>query len=563
MGQLLRGRTLSWKETKNVAASLRKAAAKQLIESYKKNHNVEIRPISSIRWGYEIEFIILKLDNSKDSLVPFPCADEVLNFLNSKTETQQWNPEYASFMVECVPQAPFLLETDSLGNTVFEEMKNQRKILEKSLVHLYGSTVVPCSIGSFPLLGAEPQENKCPHSLSHLFPSNFINSHPRFATLTRNIVERRNNLPVDIHIPAYQDTNTKIQTIQMDAMGFGMGCCCLQTTTEMESFEDACCIYDELLSLAPIALALTASSPVFCGLLSGQDTRWKVLESAVDDRSKEEIAKNILSSRYSPSKIYISQQNKLFNDVETHIHLQSFNSFVTDGNMPENFAWHYAHIFYRDPLIAYEGIDYEDPSPEDGAFIDALQSTNWNSVRFKVPSSGCGWRIEFRPMEVQPTDFENCAFSIFIEGIIFALMQAKKLGDSFSFVIPISDVQFNFSQAVQMDAVTTLKFKWMINKGKLDQSDVRPLSREISLYSIDEIVNNSETGLLSFIEHYVPKFYSENRNYLELVRQRAAGMNATPAKRIRNLVLEHPDYKNDSIVTNSIMKSILKLVNSE
>ena len=49
--------------------------------------------------------------------------------------------------------------------------------------------------------------------------------------------------------------------------------------------------------------------------------------------------------------------------------------------------------------------------------FDNLQSTNWNTVRLKPPvglnpEGEPGWRTEFRPMEVQLTDFENAAFSV-------------------------------------------------------------------------------------------------------------------------------------------------------
>ena len=48
-----------------------------------------------------------------------------------------------------------------------------------------------------------------------------------------------------------------------------------------------------------------------------------------------------------------------------------------------------------------------------------IQSTNWQTVRFKPPpvNSKIGWRVEFRPMEVQLTDFENAAFAVFIEAL--------------------------------------------------------------------------------------------------------------------------------------------------
>ena len=45
-----------------------------------------------------------------------------------------------------------------------------------------------------------------------------------------------------------------------------------------------------------------------------------------------------------------------------------------------------------------------------------IQSTNWQSMRFKPPPPGSpiGWRVEFRVLEAQLTDFENAAFVVFI-----------------------------------------------------------------------------------------------------------------------------------------------------
>ena len=40
--------------------------------------------------------------------------------------------------------------------------------------------------------------------------------------------------------------------IYMDAMGFGMGCCCLQLTFQCCSIEDARRMYDALIPIGPI-----------------------------------------------------------------------------------------------------------------------------------------------------------------------------------------------------------------------------------------------------------------------------------------------------------------------
>ena len=73
-----------------------------------------------------------------------------------------------------------------------------------------------------------------------------INPHPRFGALTQNIRTRRGE-KVDIRMPRFRDTETpkgvvgappptslaeaeKMDEVYMDAMAFGMGCCCLQVT---------------------------------------------------------------------------------------------------------------------------------------------------------------------------------------------------------------------------------------------------------------------------------------------------------------------------------------------
>lgn len=95
----------------------------------------------------------------------------------------------------------------------------------------------------------------------------------------------------------------------MDAMGFGMGCCCLQLTFQCCNIEDARRMYDALIPLGPIMvrtgfhpnpvvctspssfylqLALTAASPLWRGYIADVDCRWNVIAGSVDDRTEEE-----------------------------------------------------------------------------------------------------------------------------------------------------------------------------------------------------------------------------------------------------------------------------------
>lgn len=76
--------------------------------------------------------------------------------------------------------------------------------------------------------------------------------------------------------------------IHMDAMAFGMGCCCLQITFQGKDVDESRFIYDQLAVMAPIMMALTASTPVLKGRLADTDSRWGIISESVDDRTLSE-----------------------------------------------------------------------------------------------------------------------------------------------------------------------------------------------------------------------------------------------------------------------------------
>ena len=95
---------------------------------------------------------------------------------------------------------------------------------------------------------------------------------------------------------------------------------------------------------------------------------------------------------------------------------------------------HISHLLIRDPLVIFsEKIDLNDE--EDSDHFENLQSTNWHNMRFKPPppNTSIGWRVEFRPMELQTTEFENAAFTVFI-----VLLSRVILSYGLDFLIPIS-----------------------------------------------------------------------------------------------------------------------------
>jgi glutamate--cysteine ligase catalytic subunit len=97
---------------------------------------------------------------------------------------------------------------------------------------------------------------------------------------------------------------------------------------------------------------------------------------------------------------------------------------------------HLNYLFNRDALVIFEN-NLTDKS-NSTQFFENLQSTNWNSVRFKPPPSlhsDLPWRVELRTMEVQKTMQENA-------NLIFLSLKLASLffKDMFNLYLPISYV---------------------------------------------------------------------------------------------------------------------------
>lgn len=131
------------------------------------------------------------------------------------------------------------------------------------------------------------------------------------STLAANIRRRRGS-KVAINLPIFRDSNTpspfidtsipfdrelysgdgeakagaaKPEHIYMDAMAFGMGCCCLQITFQATDLQEALRVYDALVPVAPImvgvpfvtkrwASALIISLPSACSICCFPRLSW-------------------------------------------------------------------------------------------------------------------------------------------------------------------------------------------------------------------------------------------------------------------------------------------------
>ncbi|CAG8597076.1 10153_t:CDS:10 [Diversispora eburnea] len=583
MGLLTMGTPLPWEKAKQHRDYVRNHGIDQFLALYYKSRDIQN---DSLLWG-----------------------DEVSN--------TSWKPEYGRYMLEGTPGKPY---GSSLSDLIQVEpnMKLRREIAEK---HLEQNEVL-ITLTSFPRLGQgqflEPHhEPTGPISRSLFVPDEIINPHARFPTLTANIRKRRGS-KVAINMPIYHDKKTPkpfidptiprdrnlypedseaaegaafLDHIYMDSMVFGMGCSCLQITFQACNIDEARRLYDHLATMSPIMLALTAAAPIYRGYLSDVDCRWNVIACSVDDRTKEErdlepLKKDrfvINKSRYDSIDCYISTEKILkpeYNDL----------NLVYDKKIwiDELLARHISHLFIRDPLVIFEELlDQDDHVSSD--HFENIQSTNWQTMRFKPPppNSNIGWRVEFRSMEIQITDFENAAFAVFI-----VLLARVILNYRLNFYIPISKVDENMGIAHRRNAVLSEKFWFRRNiiQGKLNHSNnsinyclnghsTNINGTSISIedededehekMTINEIINGKDakfTGLITLIFQYLNSVdidistKHQLEKYLEFIKLRAKGEIQTEATWIRNFVQSHPKYKCDSVVSQEINYDLIKMV---
>ena len=436
--------------------------------------------------------------------------------------------------------------------------------------------------------------------------------------------------------------------IRMDCMGFGMGSCCLQVTLQARDVDEARVLYDQLGVMGPLMLAVTGASPFWRGRLAATDARWNVISQAVDcrtpgergDAELKEGEQRMPKSRYAGFSTYIAPRRgesqvcpglgedtacepepepaaaepepepaagtpmrpkplsgtgrcavappehlAEYDDVDVPINEEAYQTLL-DGGIDEVMARHVAWMYSRDPLVIYtEKLEQDATASND--HYENIQSTNWNSVRFKLPPPGSdiGWRVEFRTPELQLTDFENAAFSIFT-----VLLSRVIIAFNLNLYIPMSKNDANMETAHEEDAVNKQRFYFRKHIIKPDNAvnvelyhSTSPAIRERSiqgefdrlnfptgedhneytLMTLDEIINGrasdeeaeSFPGILPLVHAYLDLIQCDGATrdvlncYLDLVRLRASGELVTAAKWMRSFITGHDDYKQDSVIT--------------
>lgn len=647
MGLLATGTPLEWPEAKKNAGHVREWGIEQLLAIWRRAKGKE-RDV--LRWGDEVEYLVVALeDESRNVKLSLRQADILESVAKDEALCNQggcvpdlqlvtrqadplpiFHPEFGRFMLEATPGKPWGIGFKDLLD-VEHNMKWRRKIAKDHMA----SNEYPITLTTFPRLGTK--NDVCPYFpvsgerlRSQFLPDEIANPHIRFPTLAANIRSRRGR-KVEINVPIFKDENTdtpfkdptidydlhkwpedddvrngaaKDDHIYMDAMAFGMGSCCLQITFQAKNITEGRRLYDQLSPLGPIMLALTAATPIYKGFLADTDVRWDQISRAVDDRTPEELGEvplkhdrwRVPKSRYASNSTYISQDPRLrkeYMDPELIVD-EELKKRLLDGGMDDLLATHFAHLFIRDPIVIFaEDLKELDLNKTD--HFENLQSTNWQHMRFKPPphDKDTGWRVEFRPMEIQITDYENAAFSIFI-----VLVTRAILSFDLNFYIPIPLTTQNMQTAHARNAVLDSKFFFRndplpprpirLTNGIASASGtttptphpsrpptpptpVGPVEDECSLMTVDEIINGQPNGtgfpgLIPLVESYLNSMNVDVETrcalarYLDLIRKRASGHLWTGAKWIREFVRSHREYKGDSVVSEGLCYDLVKAV---
>jgi glutamate--cysteine ligase catalytic subunit len=300
----------------------------------------------------------------------------------------------------------------------------------------------------------------------------------------------------------------------------------------------------------------------------------------------------------------------MYNDIPVPIDEESYSQRRLAGVDPA-LSQHIAHLFIRDPMVIFNGAVEEINDETHTEHFESIQSTNWQTVRWKPPpprnspdGTNIGWRTEFRSMEVQLTDFENAAFTVFI-----VLLTRVILAFDLNLYIPISRVDANIQRAHTCNSAANGKFyfrrhmaplqegddgygvkytsmfakavsgctssttKVEVDNGKISQqrrnAPVAPGSSEENSYeemTMAQIMTGKGDyfpGLISLVRAYVDYIncdmitYKHLTNYLEFIEKKARGELVTTATWIRRFVQTHPQYRGDSVVTDEIAYDII------
>lgn len=371
--------------------------------------------------------------------------------------------------------------------------------------------------------------------------------------------------------------DSKGSSIDIDDPVDSWGGCGLQATFSANDLQEACRLHDQLVPLGPLMLALSAATPIYKGKLVVTDTRWEAMCWAGDDRKSSE--KPEVPPRLGCTPMYLEETTSARQMNDQSVVAGDGPKFdLHQYGVPAAIATYFAHILEREPLIdtTCTGGPVISSTSQDKrvASLNTQMSTWWPHVRLKLPvlsnvDKGLPWRVEFRPMEAQPSDMENAALVVALR----VLQQTIQHFD-LDLKIPISAVEKNMNRANTHNAATDQNFRFAVQPYRREHE---PAPAFDGWASLDFIFNGDSDdagrmwrGLLPLARDYLAlrrisnlprKEQAKIFDALDMLSARASGRLETPAQWMRRFVKEksHGILRDEEISARLYYEMILAL----
>lgn len=583
--------TLAFPESRPFQRLLKANAALQLARLLTAFEHFTKSPEEALMFGTELECHLLqKMELNGHSVYSvFIDSKPVMAEVNQRFPELEVKEEFSAWMVEFIPKSPFKGFL-SLGEirAHFRQIDAVVAAFEGKLTLLPGLSVLPhIGTANYYLeetnrpgtLAGRADEN--PHSESDFFLDSTITQHSRFKTFTANTRLRAGKKP-EIRLPVLQDHKTAVHTFALDHFGFGMCNTALQITFSCRDLKQARWAHDMMHVLSPFMLAFSSTTFAASHRLLDLDNRFRIIEQSTDDRKAAEKPA-LDKTRYSTVNFYLSDSPKLrraHNDKKAAINKRFFkllrktlrekkSGLAADKQL----LVHFAYLFVRDFLIVF---------PErclkgfvgDSLDFEAIQSSNWNDMRLKPPSSfdsKLGWLLEFRCMDAPLTEIEKSLLT-FLTTLFFRIVTSDKL--DLDFYVPMSLVDENFRRAFARDSTTKQRF--FFRRHFCAQLPGHLPGQEVVELTLAEFWEGSSqfAGMRALIALFVSLHEKEllgasqatGEDVVGTIRMaemffggRAAGKLTTPPNFFRQFVFGHKHYGGDSHFDDRITTDLIEL----
>lgn len=167
-----------------------------------------------------------------------------------------------------------------------------------------------------------------------------------------------------------------------------MSCTSLQVTIQAADLEESKHLFDQLVPITPIMMALSAAAPIYRGYLSELDTSQSLMIQSTDDRTKQELGEEpikycdkykkfektkehgihnpvrscecrdnhfrVPTPRYSGIGTYLSDAGDKYNDKPITYNIDYYEKMVKNG-VDHMMARYMAYLFIREPMSLIDG----------------------------------------------------------------------------------------------------------------------------------------------------------------------------------------------------------------